>query len=360
MSQQNLFQPLALLHGPPMKNRFMLAPLTNRQSHEDGRASQYDVEWVARAARGGYALVQSCAAHVQASGKTFEGQLGAFDDVHIPGLCRLSDAMRRAGALSAVQLQHGGRRVEPELGGIPAPASDDPVTGTKAMTTAAVIGMRDSFVEAALRAERSGFDGVCLHGAFGFVLSEFLSPLLNTRDDEYGGSLENRSRLIFEIIDLIRGRAGPNFQIGLRLSVERFGLVVGELMDVAAEAFRTRKIDYLDLALWDSRQRLPDRNKTVLSLFADLNRGPVRLGTAGKIMGGARAAELLEEGCDFVLIGRAAILHADFPRRVALDSNYVSPALPVSGAFLRAQGLSPPFVDYMRTSWSNFVSDEAP
>ena len=361
MSISDLFRPLPLLHGPAMKNRFMLAPLTNQQSQPDGRATEYDIEWISRASQGGYALTQTCAAHVQAGGKTFFGQLGIYGEQHLPGLRRMSEGIRRGGSLSAVQLHHGGHRVSPELGGIPAAASDEPRTGTRAMTTEQVGQLRDSFVEAALRAERAGFDGICAHGAFGFVLSEFLSPLLNRRQDQYGGSLENRARLLFEAVEGIRERAGPEFQIGLRLSVERHGLRLEELRDVAAESFRRRNIDYLDLALWDSRQVVAEggeKGRTVLSLFTGLDRGLVRLGTAGKIMGAKRAAELLDEGCDFVLIGRAAILHADFPRRVALDPTYASPQLPVSEAFLRSEGLSPPFINYMRTAWPNFIADE--
>lgn len=362
MSVADLFLPLPLLHGPAMKNRFMLAPLTNQQSEPDGTATEYDVEWVSRAARGGYALTQTCASHILPGGKTFFGQLGIYSDEQLPGLRRVAEGIRAGGSLSAVQLQHGGHRVAPELGGVQAPASDDPHTGAKAMTTEEVGKMRDSFIAAALRAQHAGFDGVCAHGAFGFVLSEFLSPLLNTRQDEYGGSLENRSRLIFEVVEGIRAQAGPTFQIGLRLSVERHGLRLEDLRDLAAEAFRRRNIDYLDLALWDSRQVVqdgPNKGRTMLSVFTELDRGPVRLGTAGKIMTAQRAGELLDEGCDFVLIARAAILRADFPQRVAADPHYTSPALPVTEAFLRDEGLSPPFINYMRTTWPNFVADRA-
>ena len=359
MSAPDLFEPLTLLRGSAMKNRFMLAPLTNQQSRPDGGASGYDIDWAARAAHGGFALMQTCAATVQATGKAFHGQLGVHDDRCLEGLAAMAGAIRQGGALSAVQLHHAGHRARRDLGGVPAPASDGSAPGAPALSAGQVEHIRDSFVHAAERAERAGFDGVAVHGAFGWILSEFLSPLLNRRTDRYGGSLENRSRLIFEVIDGIRAACRPDFQIGLRLSVERYGLKLQEVRDVAAEAMRQAKIDYLDLALWDARQRVREgahEGPTVLSLFAELPRHGVRLGVAGKVMGGERAAELLEEGCDFVLIGRGAILRPDFPRRVRHDPAYACPALPVSNGYLQGVGLSPPFIDYMRTAWDGFVA----
>src|SRR5690606_22609134 len=98
--------------------------------------------------------------------------------------------------------------------------------------------LRDDFIAAAKRAERSGFDGVEVHGAHGYVLAQFLSPEVNRREDGYGGSLENRARIVFEIIDGIRAQCRPDFQVGLRLSPERFGLKLAEIRDVAAEVLR--------------------------------------------------------------------------------------------------------------------------
>ncbi|MBS7541789.1 NADH:flavin oxidoreductase [Ancylobacter oerskovii] len=361
MRTAELFEPLPLRRGPAMKNRFMLAPLTNQQSAPDGRATDDDVEWMKRVARGGYALVQTCATTVEAGGRAFRGQLGIHDDDLAPELSRMADAIRAGGALSAVQIHHAGHRARPELGGVPAPASEGNAPGYAALNLDEVERIRDSFVHAARRAERAGFDGVAVHGAFGWILSEFLSPLLNRRTDRYGGSLENRARLIFEVIDGIRAACRPDFQIGLRLSVERYGLRFEELVDVAAEVMHQQKIDYFDLALWDSRQAAPEgsyRDRSMLSAFTGLPRHGVRLGVAGKIRDVARCAELLQEGCDFVLIARAAILCPDFPLRARANPAYVSPTLPVSAAHLREMGLSLPFIDYMRTAWDGFVARE--
>src|ERR1700709_2303465 len=96
-----LFSPLGFAHGPDMSNRFMLAPLTNMQSNEDGTLSEDELHWLSMRAKGGFGLTMSCAAHVQPSGKGFSGQLGIFSDIHLPGLTRLAAAINAAGSLSA-------------------------------------------------------------------------------------------------------------------------------------------------------------------------------------------------------------------------------------------------------------------
>ncbi len=104
------FEPLTFARGPAMKNRFMLAPLTNSQSHADGCLSDDEYEWLRMRAVGGFGLTMTCAAHVLPSGQGFAGQLAIFSDDHLPGLTRLADALRAADSLSSVQLYHGGMR----------------------------------------------------------------------------------------------------------------------------------------------------------------------------------------------------------------------------------------------------------
>lgn len=359
MSVSSLFEPLSLRHGKPMPNRLMLAPLTNRQSRPDGAPTDDDEHWLKLLGEGGYGLIHTCAATVLAGGRTFIGQLGIHCDDFLPGLTRLAKAAGAHGALTSVQLHHGGYRVDPELGGIPLPASNGLVSSIGSISVEQIASVRDSFVKAAVRAAEAGFDGVELHGAFGFVLSQFLSPLLNTRNDQYGGDLENRARIVFETINAVRTALGADFQLGIRLSVDRHGLKVEEIRDVVGEIMRQQQVDYIDLALWDSAQRIEQGSKEgrkMLELFTSLPRHGVRLGTAGKIMSASRASELLEEGCDFVLIGRAACIHPDIPRRIAANPHYVVPSLPVSEQFLQAQGLSTPLIDYLKT-WPDFVKN---
>jgi 2,4-dienoyl-CoA reductase-like NADH-dependent reductase (Old Yellow Enzyme family) len=358
--EPKLFEPMSLARGPAMKNRFMLAPLTNLQSHADGRLSDEEFHWLTMRAEGGFGLTMTCAAHVQAKGQGFAGQLGIFGDEHLDGLTRLAAGIRQRGSVSSAQLHHAGNRAPKDLVGTAVCPSDDAKTGARALTSAEVEQLRDDFIAAAKRAEKAGFDGIEVHGAHGYILAQFLSAEVNHRDDRYGGSLENRARIVFEIIDGIRSQCRPDFQIGLRLSPERFGLKLAEIRDVAAEVLRQGKIDYLDMSLWDVFKEPVEeafQGRTLMSYFTDLPRGQVRLGAAGKIMGAADAAKVLQAGCDFTLIGRAAILRHDFPKRVQRDPNYLSPPLPVTVQHLRDEGLSPPFIKYM-SGWQGFVAAE--
>jgi 2,4-dienoyl-CoA reductase-like NADH-dependent reductase (Old Yellow Enzyme family) len=357
----DLFQPLTLARGPAWKNRFMLAPLTNTQSHPDGVLSDDEYNWLTLRAKGGFGLTMTCAAHVQAVGQGFPGQLGCFDDKHLEGLTRLATGIKAHGSVSSLQIHHAGNRSPKELVGTPVCPSDDPKTGARGLTLDEVEAVRDAYIAAAVRAEKAGFDGVEIHGAHGYILAQFLSDEINHRDDRYGGSLENRARIIFEVIDGIRASTKANFQLGLRLSPERFGLKLAEIRDVAAEILRQGKIDFLDMSLWDVvKEPNEDEHKgrTLMSFFTDLPRGDVRLGAAGKVMTGQSAAGVLEAGCDYVVVGRGAILRHDFPNRVHADAAYQSPQTPVTVQHLRDEGLSPAFVQYMR-QWPNFVEAEA-
>jgi len=360
MSSERLFEPLSLARGKPMKNRLMLAPLTNRQSHADGTLSEAERKWLEMRAEGGFALTMTAASHVQPVGQGFTGQLGVFADQHVEGLAGLAAGIKARGSLSSLQLHHAGSRAEPELIGAPVAPSEVPERNVRALSEAEVEELRDDFIAGARRAEQAGFDGVEIHGAHGYILAEFLSAASNRRTDRYGGSLENRARIIFEIIDGVRAATGPDFQLGLRLSPERFGLELQEIRDVAAEVLRQEKIDYLDMSLWDVRKEPEEerfKSRSLMSYFTDLPRGNVLLGAAGKVMDAEDAAWVLDAGCDFVVIGRAAILRHDFPERVRRDPTYRSPELPVTARHLRDEGLSDDFIYYMRR-WPGFVQPD--
>jgi 2,4-dienoyl-CoA reductase-like NADH-dependent reductase (Old Yellow Enzyme family) len=361
MATNPLFAPLTLAHGPVVPNRLFLAPLTNQQSFADGRLSDAELRWLAMRAQGGFGLTMTCASHVQEVGQGFPGQLGIWSDDHVEGLARVAAAIRAAGSVSSVQLHHAGIRSPRELVGQPVGPSDDAETGARALSLGEVEELVAAFVAAAQRAEQAGFDGVEIHGAHGYVLTAFLSPETNRRTDRYGGSLENRARLLFEVVEAVRRETRPDFQVGLRLSPERFGLRLGEVVDVARELLAQARIDYLDMSLWDVAKEPAEeayQGRSLMSHFTELPRGDVRLGVAGKVRSGGQAREALAAGADFVSIGRAAILHHDFPERVRADADFEPVELPVTPAYLHGEGLSEPFVDYMR-GWRGFVDDTA-
>lgn len=360
MASNPLLEPLTLAHGPAIPNRLFLAPLTNLQSNPDGRMSEEEFRWLVMRAKGGFGLTMTCAAHVQAVGQGFPGQLGVWSDDHIEGLSRLAAAIRAEGSVSCVQLHHAGIRAPSDLVGQPVGPSDDAETGARALTTAEVEVLRQAFVDAAVRADRAGFDGVEIHGAHGYVLTAFLSEETIRRTDQYGGPLTNRLRLLFEVTEAVRAACRPDFQVGVRLSAERFGVQLGEMVEVAGELLSRAPIDYLDLSLWDVRKEPVDeafQGRTLMSHFMELPRGDVRVGVAGKVYTAQQAGAALAAGADFVSVGRAAILHHDFARRAGTDLGFEPVPLPVSPAYLAAEGLSPKFVDYMR-GWRGFVTDD--
>lgn len=350
--------PLTFTRGPAMANRMMLAPLTNLQSQVDGVLSDDEIKWLTMRAEGGMGLVMTAAAHVQRQGQGFPGQLGVWSDDHIPRLTELASAIKANGSLAAVQLHHAGIRSPREvIGEDPHGPFADAETGSRALTAAEVEQLRDDFIAAAVRAEKAGFDGVEIHGAHGYILAQFLDAENNQRTDGYGGSFEHRKRIIFEVIDGIRAATRADFQVGLRLSPERFGIRTAEALQLAEEVMAGGQLDYLDMSLWDCFKEPQDPDyagQPLINLFTALPRGNTRLGVAGKIMDAAKVQACLDAGADFVLVGRGAILHHDFAKRVIADPAFAATPTPVTRAHLQTEGLGPAFVDYM-ASWKGFV-----
>lgn len=353
------FDALTFARGPAMRNRFMLAPLTNRQSHPDGTISDDERRWLTMRAEGGFGLTITCAAHVHPHGQGFAGQLGIHADEHVAGLTGLATALNRAGTVSYVQLHHAGMRAPADLIGTqPVAPTDDAATGARAMTTAEVEQVAADFVAAARRAQRAGFHGVELHGAHGYLLCQFLSAELNQRTDRYGGSAANRSRLLFEIVDGIRVACGDELALGVRLSPDRFGVVTEDIVELYNGLVAGGKVDLIDLSLWDVRRIAEEgrfSGRPLLDVFAEQPRGPVRVGAAGQIHTPADVTEVLERGADIAILGRVAILHHDYPHLMAADPGFVPRQPPATAEVLTAEGVTPAFLAYLSSNF-NFVA----
>ena len=347
----SLLSPLSFARGPSLKNRFMLAPLTNTQSFEDGKLSDEEFRWLTMRAEGGFALTMTCASHVQAIGKGFPGQLGVFSDDHLEGLKRLSSKIKANGSVAICQLHHAGMRSPEDLiGQRPVCPSYNEEFNARALSTNEVEKLRDDFIEAAVRSEKAGFNGVELHGAHGYILAQFFSPEINKRDDQYGQSLSNRSRLLYEIIDGIREVCSKDFIVGVRLSPERFGLKLNEITTLAEELMTSNKIEFLDMSLWDVFKEPEDeefKGKKLISYFTELERGNTKLGVAGSIKSPLDAEKTMAEGVDWVMLGRAAILQHNFPKLYEADSSFSPVEAPVSAEYLRNEGLSDKFIQYV-------------
>lgn len=340
---------MSLTHGPAWKNRVALAPLTNRQSKPDGILSDDEIAWLTARATGGFGLVMTAAAFVAPAGQVWHGQLGIADDAHLPRLQHLAEALRAAGAVSAVQLHHGGRRAERDVTGSAAQCPwDDPRNDAVAMTTEDIAAAVQDFVTAAVRAERAGFDGVEVHGAHGYLLGQFLDTTRNHRSDGYGGSLEARFRIVGEVLDGIRSATGPQFQLGLRLSPEGFGIPLADGREYARLALDSGLLDYLDMSLWDVFMRPRGGGDGLLiEHFTDLPRGGTRLGVAGKVLSSADVRWCREQGADYVTVGRGGIVHHDFAARALADPAFAARPQPVPVEVLRKEKVGPAFIDYL-------------
>ena len=357
----DLLAPLSFTRGPVMKNRFVLAPLTNWQSHENGDLSDDEFHWLTMCAKGGFGLTMTCASHVQAVGKGFPGQLGIWDDRHIEGLTRLAKAIKTYESVAICQLHHAGMRSPKDIIGTdPVCPSDNQRKSARGLSLDETKNLIDDFIAAAHRAEKAGFDGIELHGAHGYILCQYFSPGINLRDDIYGGSAENRFRILFDIIDGIRAQCGKDFMIGVRLSPERFKLRMAEIIETAQKLMDEGKIDFLDMSLWDifkDPEEEAFKGQPLISHFANLKRERVRLGVAGNIRTPQQAEQAFHAGADWVMLGRAAILNHDFPRQYGNNPDFTPTPIPVTRQYLKQEGLSQKFIDYYSANWPDYVSD---
>jgi len=361
----SLFDPITFRGGAVAPNRLGLAPMTNLQSHEDGTLGDDELAWLARRADGGFGVVSTCAAFVALDGKGFPGQLGIHDDRCLPGLERLAARLGRGGALSIVQLYHGGVRAPSKLTGAqPWSAGVFHEDGKsfevpRAATEIDLARVLDDFTAAAIRAERAGFGGVELHSAHGYLFSQFLSATMNQRGDDWGGApFAHRARLLREATRRVRAAVAAPFVVGVRVSPEDFGYAKGLDLDETLELARwlcEDGVDYIHLSLWEyhaKTKKRPDHHP--LTLFRAAVPREVPLFAAGQIWTRPEAEAVLDLGGDVAVIGRAAVGNPDWPRD-ATSTIWEPRRPPYPAADLNAAAVSPVFVEYLRR-WKGFVA----
>jgi 2,4-dienoyl-CoA reductase-like NADH-dependent reductase (Old Yellow Enzyme family) len=265
-----LFSPLTL-RGLTLPNRIVVAPMC-QYSVTDGFVGDYHLVHLGRFALGGFGLVIVEATGVTADGRISHGDVGLWSDEHIPGLARVADFLHASGAAAGIQLSHAGNKASsrrPWDGGGPVTPSNAgpgeapwPTVSASAvpvgpgwptphpLTVAEMAEIRDAFVAAARRALTAGFDVVELHAAHGYLLHQFLSPLANHRDNEYGGSLENRMRFPLEVASAVRAVWPEEKPLFLRLSAVDGSLEGLALEDSVAFAreLGARGVDVVDVS----------------------------------------------------------------------------------------------------------------
>ena len=248
-----LFDPIAV--GPTwLRNRIVMPPMANNRATEDGRMTDWHVEHYGKRAAGlGLMIVEH--SYVQPDGLVNRNQTGIHDDEMLEGLSRVVGAVHAAGAPIVIQLTHGGSQTTTNLiGKQPLGPSDVRVPGgtedPRPFTLEEIDQLVASFVAAARRAKAAGFDGVEVHGAHGYLLNQFLSPLTNKRTDEYGGSPEKRMALPLRVVREVKAAVGDRMVVLFRLGGDdgvEGGLTINDAVPIA-QALVGAGVDLIDVS----------------------------------------------------------------------------------------------------------------
>ncbi|MEW5291673.1 flavocytochrome c [Erwinia papayae] len=336
MSNQSLiFSPFTLPNGTELKNRLLMAPMTTCTGYFDGTVSSELVEYYrARAGSIGTIVVECC--FIDSLGLAFPGAIGIDNDEKIAGLAKIAQAIKAEGSRAILQIYHGGRMVDPKLIGGRTPVAPSALAAPRegaatpvALTTEEVAAMVVKFGEGVRRAIQAGFDGVEIHGANTYLIQQFYSPNSNQRDDEWGGSRDNRARFPLAVLDIthqmVRQYADDAFIIGYRFSPEEMEVPGIRFDDTLwlLEKLAARGLDYLHFSLGyalrssivDTRDPTPLISKYLAQRSAALAAIPV-MGVGG-VVNEADVSQALAHGYDLVAVGRACIAYPDWAARIA-------------------------------------------
>jgi 2,4-dienoyl-CoA reductase-like NADH-dependent reductase (Old Yellow Enzyme family)/thioredoxin reductase len=241
-SLKHLFSPIRV-KKMEIPNRIVMPPMGTNLGNPDGTVSEANLAYMKRRARGGAGLIITEISAIHPSGMAIPSELGSYDDRFIPGLKMLADVIHSHGSKAVLQLHHTGREslflLKTGKAIAPSPIRSLVFGLTpREITREEIQELIAAFGAAAFRAKQAGFDAVEVHGAHGYLLTQFLSALSNQRTDEYGGDLSNRSRFIREVLQSVRQRVGEDFPVSLRLSAEEFikgGYTVEDLKPLLPE-----------------------------------------------------------------------------------------------------------------------------
>jgi len=335
MSQKQftkLFEP-GRIGSLELKNRLVMPPMGTNYALKDGSVTQRQIDYYEERAKGGVGLVVLELSCVDSPvGKAAARQIVIDDDRFIPGLSKLAEAIRRHGAKAAIQIHHAGRQTWSRLtGNQPVAPSPVPMSGgeqPRELTPSEIAALVDRFAEAAERARRAGFDGVEIHGAHGYLISEFLSPLSNLRQDAYGGSVENRARFLLEVIESIRKRVGRDYPVWCRLSAMEMGVEGGITLEETQAVAQLAEKAGVDAIHVSAHQLTPARRPPMAQppcIFVPLAEGIKKVVSVPVIAVGRIPPELgegvLRDGkADFISIGKALLADPHLPQKVAMGS----------------------------------------
>ncbi len=248
-----LFEP-STIGRLTLPNRFVRSATFEGLATPEGAVTPALTQRMVELALGQVGLIITGHTMVSLEGRAGPCQMAAHSDAFLPGLTAMTQAVHKAQGRIALQLAHAGYMANTELSGLPALGASDftPEGGqpARAATVQDLARLVQNFAMAAQRAKTAGFDAVQVHAAHGYLLSQFLSPYFNKRQDQYGGPLENRARLLLEVVRAIRQAVGPDYPLLVKLNSEDFiepGLVPAEAIQVAA-LLEQESVDAVELS----------------------------------------------------------------------------------------------------------------
>jgi 2,4-dienoyl-CoA reductase-like NADH-dependent reductase (Old Yellow Enzyme family) len=327
-----LLKSFTLKNGVQLKNRIVMAPMTNWSSNPDGSVTEAEVNYYARRS-GGVGMVITACTYVTANGKGFHGEFGGDRDELIPSLQKLANGIKDQGAKAILQIFHGGRQVPPELipNGDVVSASNIPVEGVgkpipRELSEQEVESIVHDFGEATRRAIDAGYDGVEIHGANGYLIQQFFSPHSNRREDRWGGSLEKRLTFPLAVVDEVKRMAvehakGP-FIVGYRFSPEEPetpGITMADTL-VLLDALATKDLDYLHVSLqdfWSTPRRGVDDTRSRIEIIQERVGDKVPVIGVGSIYTPDEALKAIQTGLPLIALGRELIIDPDWVQKIA-------------------------------------------
>jgi 2,4-dienoyl-CoA reductase-like NADH-dependent reductase (Old Yellow Enzyme family) len=314
------------MRGMNTGNRFVRSATWEGAAEADGSVTHRLVDMYRQLARGGVGLIITGHAFVTKEGQAAPFQLGVYSDGQIPGLAEIAGTVHGEGGRIVMQLAHAGSRATSRLTGLeplgPSPVDRPSGPVGREMTGEEIKTLTQAFAVAALRARQAGFDGVQIHGAHGYLLSQFLSPLQNRRKDEYGGDAENRTRIVMEVLKAIRGAVGADYPVLIKLNSDDFvpGGVTVEDMLYTALKMEEGGIDGVEMSggTFESGRKNPSRpgkpeaGESEAYYEAAAGRYKEKIGAPLILVGGIRSIEtaerLVAQGkADYISLSRPLI-----------------------------------------------------
>jgi 2,4-dienoyl-CoA reductase-like NADH-dependent reductase (Old Yellow Enzyme family) len=334
-----LFTPITI-KNVSFKNRIVMSPMC-QYSSKDGFANEWHMVHLGSRATGGTGLIISEATAVLPEGRISPGDLGIWSDQHIPGLTGIAGFINQQGAVAGIQLAHAGRKAScdvPQEGGkqldeknqgwLTVAPSNIPFTGgeraPESLTKEGIQKVISGFQAAAERARIAGFKVVEIHAAHGYLLQEFLSPISNHRNDEYGGPFENRIRLLIEVVDAVKTVWPEENPLFVRISSTDWtegGWTIEESVELAF-ILKELGVDLIDCSSGGNvyNARIPFSPGYQVSFSEAVRKTGILTGAVGLITSAKQAETILqEEKADLVFFGRELLRNPYFPLLAAKE-----------------------------------------